>query len=311
LYKDTLYWVDRPTYDEYDNAPYKFYYQYDSTGQYLGKSEKFPRDGKWISFYKDLPYQVASTFSVKDSMITGTSIQYYPNGKKESVYELYRGIDAGFVKYWNQEGILISESQYEYDTSNFFPSSSRIGEWKEWDNSGKLLTLEHYKTGEKHGIQISYYPTGQVKSQTYYNLGQIDGTATEYHPNGEVMEIGNYDNGQRINDSISYEYHPNKSIAAAGRILNENKIDGWTYYYPNGNIKSKGNYCLYPLYHSHGVLYKSVETDQWNYWYPDEKLKAVVTYNSQGEIIEQIYYDQQGLKIDKNTFDQLKETIEN
>ncbi|PHN04875.1 toxin-antitoxin system YwqK family antitoxin [Flavilitoribacter nigricans] len=170
--------------DEHNNTPFKFNYQYDSSGQYLGWIYEFPRDGEWINFFKEDSTKVASVFHVRDSMLNGKSIQYFLSGQKQSEYEFKNGHEVGYVRYWNENGVLTVEHQYGYQDYGHFFSSERIGEWKDWNDQGNLISVNQFQDNELHGKQLEFYENGEIKVEEFYKNGKRDSTWTIYHSNG-------------------------------------------------------------------------------------------------------------------------------
>lgn len=171
-WKGERYWKYQSV-DQHNNTPFKFNYQYDSLGQYLGWVYEFPRDGEWISFFNKDSTKVASIFHVKDSLLNGKSIQYHLNGQKESEFEFYNRQEIGYTRYWNKEGSLISEEQYEYKDYGHFQASIRVGEWKKWDDEGNLIRIINFQDDELHGQQLEFYINGQIKLEEFYISGEI------------------------------------------------------------------------------------------------------------------------------------------
>ena len=54
-----------------------------------------------------------------------------------------------------------------------------------------------FRFGKKHGKWASFYPTGQLQSETEYENGHRTGKTIVWYQNGKVMYEGNYKNDQR------------------------------------------------------------------------------------------------------------------
>ncbi|MBK7243873.1 MAG: hypothetical protein IPH98_08435 [Saprospiraceae bacterium] len=307
-----LYWKYESV-DKHNNTPFKFNYQYDSTGQYLGWILEFPREGEWINFYREDSIKVASIFHIKDSLLNGRSTQFHFSGRKQSEYEFYNREENGYVRYWNEEGILTLEHQYEYKDYGHFQSSIRVGEWRDWDDQGKLIRVNNFDNDELHGKQIEFYETGQVKIEEFYINGQRDSTLTEYHSNGQIFKQVRYRKGEFIEKNPNIEYHPNGKKRGKGNLEEGRKIGTWTYYYENGQKESEGKYGIYTYEREHGDLYFYHKQGMWKYYYPNGTLKAYGTYdNIQIQDIDFGDIPQKGLGIRKDDwryFDENGEAI--
>jgi len=305
--------------DTHNNTPFKFNYQYDSTGQYLGWIYEFPKEGKWINFYKEDSLKVASIFHIKNSLLNGKSTQFYLSGQKESEYEFYNRQEIGYVRYWNEAGVLILEHQYEYKDYGHFQSSIRVGEWKDWDDNGNLIKVSNFHDNEPHGIQLEIFDNGQIQMEEFYKNGKRDSTLTEYHPNGQIFRQVKYRKGEVVEDNPNKEYHPNGKISGKGNLVEGRKDGNWIYYYENENKKSEGKYGTYMYIHEHGDFYFYHKRGLWKYWFQDGAEKAIGTYDeinigdmdfggdSQKGIGIRIddwkYFDKQGNKITQKEFE--------
>ena len=262
-----------------NNTPYKFNYQYDSTGQYLGWKYEFTREGEWISFYKEDSTKVASIFHVKDSLLNGLSTQFYLSGKIQSEFEFYNRENNGFVRYWNEAGKLTLEHQYEYRDYGHYQSSIRIGTWRDWDDNGNLIKLRQFENNELHGSQLEFYENGQIKVEEFYKTGERDSTLTKYHSNGQIFKQIRFIQGEFIKENPNYEYHPNGGISGKGNLEQERKEGLWKYYFENGARESEGNYGTYVYDHDHGDIIFYHKQGQWKYWHLNGEFKAIGTYN--------------------------------
>ncbi len=70
----------------------------------------------------------------------------------------------------------------------------------------KLIEKGTYKAGNKDGVFIKYYSSGQVESETPFTGGKINGTIISYYENGKLKSKRNFKSG--INDGASLKWHP-------------------------------------------------------------------------------------------------------
>lgn len=317
-YKGIKYWKYESV-DSANNTPFKFYYMYDSSGTYLGWQYEFPKDGKWINFYKEDSSKVASIFEIKEGLLNGKSIQYYLDGNKESEYGFFDREENGFVRYWNKAGILTLEHEYKIKDYGHFKSSSRVGEWKDWDENGNLIKIQHFTGNEPDGTQLVFYSDGNVKLEEFYKNGLRDSLVTIYYPNGQIKTRVEYKNGNFVPNNPHREFHPNGKISGIGNLEDGRKIEKWTYFYENGLKESEGEYGTYTYHHDHGDFYFSVKKGLWKNWYSTGNIKAEGQYD--GEEIEDMnfgsdaqsakalrksdwqYFNKKGMKISLSEFE--------
>jgi antitoxin component YwqK of YwqJK toxin-antitoxin module len=85
--------------------------------------------------------------------------------------------------------------------------------------------------GEYHGIQIGYYPNGQIYHKHNYINGKKHGIQIGYYTNGQISCKHNYINGQLHGEVIGC-YDNGKEIM-------------YKYYYINGHQVSKEEWIAY------------------------------------------------------------------
>jgi antitoxin component YwqK of YwqJK toxin-antitoxin module len=279
-YNGIKYWKYESV-DSMNNTPLKFYYLYDSSGTYLGWQYEFPEDGKWINFYKEDSSKVASIFEIRDGLLNGKSIQYNLEGNKLSEYDFFEREENGFVRYWNKAGILTLEHEYKIKDFGHFKSSVRIGEWKDWDQNGNLIKVQHFTDNEPDGRQLVFYRNGKIKIEEFYKNGLRDSLKTLYHPNGQIKARLEYKNGSFVSNNPHQEFHPNGEISGMGDLEEGRKIGKWVYLHENGLKESEGEYGMYTYQHEHGDFYFSVKIGLWKYWYNTGRMKAEGEYEGQ------------------------------
>ena len=131
------------------------------------------------------------------------------------------------------------------------------GLYKEYDKEGKLVVADVYQNGEliKNSdavtfvdVKKEYYPDGKVKTEgTYDYKGRPHGSIVHYDKKGNPQEKEIYQHGILI---------------AKGKIDEKDQKQGyWEYYYPNGQIKAKGEYI------------DNKKAGEWVYYYPDGKIE--------------------------------------
>ncbi|MCF8373652.1 MAG: hypothetical protein K9H64_18670 [Bacteroidales bacterium] len=64
---------------------------------------------------------------------------YFPNGKKWAEVERIGRKRQGYCAIWNEQGIVLEEGYYVDDLKD--------GEWKSYDENGKLLVVQHFSKG--------------------------------------------------------------------------------------------------------------------------------------------------------------------
>lgn len=144
----------------------------------------------------------------------GDFIHYHPNNKiKDKLYYYPNSPKVTAITYYSN-GIKSSEG--------IFIDKRKDGQWLYYNQSGKLVSEEHYKLGKKqgtfklfsqennvllqeetwendqlHGEHKEYYTTGDIRLKWNYKYGKIDGHFESYYLNGSIWNKGQYMGGIR------------------------------------------------------------------------------------------------------------------
>tara|TARA_B100001250_G_scaffold246194_1_gene211663 strand:- start:662 stop:1087 length:426 start_codon:yes stop_codon:yes gene_type:complete len=117
-------------------------------------------------------YSILSLFILRCSYIENNSIykkyarkksiEYYSNGCKKYSASFFNHKFDGPMLRWNEDCILISESNYE--------SGKLHGDWKMYYDEGTLMHSGRYFFGQKNGYERWYYPNGNIKTEVKYSF---------------------------------------------------------------------------------------------------------------------------------------------
>ena len=222
-----------------------------------------------------------------DDVKQGYTRYYYPNGTLWKEMEFVDGLELGIGReYAKSDGRVIKLMYYQKGFISDIENINRIdkarmkqGKWIEfWDNWA-IKTEGEYKNDLKHGYFKEYSKEGVLLSTSKYidgliqedvaELAKLD-IKTEYYPDGNVKIVASYKDD--VPEGIRREYNPKGQVVAGyifknGDIIGEGIIDDegmrdgpWKDYYPNGALKSDGQYetgkrtGLWKFYHPNGVL---------------------------------------------------------
>lgn len=185
------------------------------------------------------------------------SLLIYKNGFVYSHEKINRYNDAnrrtGIWRELYDDGEVRMEGNYT--------NGLRNGVFKHYDKQGKLLTIEQYVDdvlveGEEAtglpDIRQEFYPDGQVKTVGSYQNGKKHGTFRNYDPRGKEEIAFLYEQDNKIAEGI---------LDSLGR-----RIGPWTFYYPTGQVKTKGSYKL------------GLKDGQWSYYFTDGKVVQTGAY---------------------------------
>lgn len=99
--------------------------------------------------------------------------------------------------------------------------------------SGQPFARKSYLNGKLHGISKSWYENGKLQDSAVYKNGIVIGDEKGWHEDGSIKFVTSYDttgNG----DGSSQSFYPNGVIRSKGNYKNEKRTGVW-YYYRNDN----------------------------------------------------------------------------
>lgn len=198
--------------DSLESGEWKMYYEDDSTlyGVFLIKNGM--KDGKFSLYYKSGAKLVEGEFNT--DTLFGSYKSFLENGNKW--VDIYIGGDSINNKYWNQEGELVSKSQFEL-----------------LDVSFPYYIQDSIKTGiDKDGVEIRY--RGDSYNGVRHGFWQV------FDRFGVLIEEGQYNNGLKC---LAWRYFKNGKLVRTGSYNYKGmKSRMWLYYNPEGIILKKEIY---------------------------------------------------------------------
>lgn len=128
---------------------------------------------------------------------------------------------------------------------------------EEFDKNGKPIYWQTYISKfQENGLNISWYPNGQINSICNYINGQRIGVYVQYYDNGKLKEKGNYWINQQGDtlifnnikvDTVPDEHGNMRVVVSSGKDLKDGE---WVYYSEKGVLIRKEKYF-------HGKLIQS------------------------------------------------------
>ncbi len=132
---------------------------------------------------------------------------------------------------------------YKGDTVNYVDvNNKKQGLWIKFNNEGdQILEKGAYLSGQKNGVWISYYPSGNKKHEITYKKGKAIGQARFFYENGLISEEGiwHIDHWQgnykfyNKSGSLAYDWNYDET----GKRTGTQK-----YYHDNGVLKYSGQW---------------------------------------------------------------------
>ncbi len=113
-------------------------------------------------------------------------LNFYSDGNLSSRFHVKNSQFQRFESF-DLSGALLIEGEYL--------DNEPYGEWKYYDDNGKLMLSERYDAGLIDGQSISYYPNGVVESDCEFKKGDKHGKCEFYDQYGKLQIRRFYNNG--------------------------------------------------------------------------------------------------------------------
>ena len=199
---------------------------------YNKKDAKGKRDGLWVQQWKDTRNMLYQG-QYDHGKPSGVWQRYYPDGTLAATMNHVQDTTVVDAVFFHPDGeTKASEGR--------FVKKRKDGNWRIWNESGKLVSDENYKDSLLDGTCKYFFDGGQLLKIETYSNGRTEGPFTEYYENGKKKAEGTYSAGE--------------------------KNGAFKQWFDSGIVDCEGKY------------YKGVQDGTWYYNYPDGKLKLALLY---------------------------------
>ncbi|HMM12285.1 MAG TPA: toxin-antitoxin system YwqK family antitoxin [Bacteroidales bacterium] len=220
-----------------------------------GLTRHYDRSGrllKTIPFVNGLEDGMSFTYDTTGTIIE--LVQYrrgFVTGRERINRRDSEGRPNGLWKWFFEDGSLKSEG--------VFKNGLRNGIFKTYDRKGNLLTIEKYiddilqESAEEVAtleLRRDFWPDGKLKTEATYRQGLPEGIRREYDREGNITTSYVFRQGVLLAEGVLdaaglrqgfwKEFYPNGIIKSQGNYSNNLRIGLWEFYYPDGAIEQKG-----------------------------------------------------------------------
>ncbi|MBI2968671.1 MAG: toxin-antitoxin system YwqK family antitoxin [Bacteroidetes bacterium] len=259
--------------------------------------------------------KLVSIESFRDDMRHGDFLSYYPvkeneeygaihkkinyiNGKEEGkAFEFSK--DSLIITIWNYKNGISLKTEMINRRDRF---GRKYGEWREFYKNGTIKSEGNYRDNKKHGVFRYYFENGTLKGTFTYEEGELikdadpitdmetvkeyypgakikttgtlkkgkpEGVFREFDESGEITASKIFREGSKIAESVKgiidknglkqglwKEYYPEGALKSEGEYKNNVREGEWVFYFENGNIEQKGTY------------FKGKPDGLWKWFYP-------------------------------------------
>ena len=160
----------------------------------------------------------------------GTNFRRWKNGKEvysvsyyldnPAAYKImeatYKEGDLISMRYWNEEGILVTQTLYvdgkqhglsfmsypngQRRSEGLYVEGKRQGPHTTWHQNGQKRAVYTYENGVRNGPYTNWHENGQLYSQSAYKDGKRHGEYKRWHSNGQQWAIRMHENGETVSE---------------------------------------------------------------------------------------------------------------
>lgn len=313
-------------------------YLYGKKNGYYLKYDTITINGKKINF-------LASKEMYISDVKSGLGTYYFPNGIIKTEIPYVEGKKHGVSKEYNQQGVLVTLKKFHYDQITDIEKINRIdnagnkqGIWKYfgdnkqmvleefylegkleglrkfYDESGKLIRIERYKSGElvpeedlndiKENVIIkdTHFADGRIKTSGSY-LNEIPvGVHRTFDSTGLVVQGLVFDSlGVKVAEGVIdktgkkqgdwKDLFSDGTTRAEGKYKNDKRTGNWKFYYPNGKVEQTGKYL------------NGKPDGEWKWYYPNGQISREENFEDGLENGIYTEYDEKGTIIAQGNYE--------
>ncbi len=124
----------------------------------------------------------------------------------------------------------------------FFVNDHPVGEFKRYDENGRLKSFLTYSNDGNEALVVMYHPNGFIASRGIYINQKKEGKWQFFSEYSEGYLIAEEQYTGNIRNGPSLKFYPDSTIAERITYVNDIKQGEWIKYYPDGNICLKSSY---------------------------------------------------------------------
>jgi antitoxin component YwqK of YwqJK toxin-antitoxin module len=214
---------------KYDEL-YGFCSEYYDNGQ-VKSSRKYgynkSKEGTWKTFSKTGVLTSNEVYSF--GKLEGKSITYYDSGKEHVITTYDDGVKEGLYAVKSETGAIL-----EYGTHDY--KGEKTGVWVKNFPSGEMKEKRTYKSGALSGMMEDYSSPKVLLKKYSINNGVVVGNSQTFHPDGSLHISENFNAGGKPNGLYERFNKEGKTIEK-GNYENGKKIKKWFVIGPDGKKK--------------------------------------------------------------------------
>ncbi|OJW84593.1 MAG: hypothetical protein BGO69_07675 [Bacteroidetes bacterium 46-16] len=232
-------------------------------------------DGIMTTFDKD--GHKKSELHYEKGWQSGTQKKYYGNGKLKSVETWdYNEPEGPAIYYDSVTGQPNRELTYFTDKTNLMELNGYCANYYE---PGIIKTEGILMYGEKNGEWKFYDEYGRLSSIKYFERGLLSGSFIQYYTRTGKKAVEGYFVNNKREGLFKYYFKNSDSLSCLERYRNDSMEGHFVYYHEPGIIKSKGDYKA------------NVREGKWEFYYYNGQMKSTEYYKGGIKNGPARYYD--------------------
>lgn len=206
-------------------------------------------------------------------MLTGLIIIFPLSGIGQQKNQIdTQGLKQGYWEKKDQAGFLIYQG--------YFKDDHPVGEFKRYDDSGKLKTISFFSEDGNSNFTKVLYPDGKLMAQGNYIGKEKDSIWNYYNGQGQIISVETYRNG--IKHGKWQTNFASGSLSEEMNYVNDTVHGIWIQYFENGQPRLRVEL-------SHGVYH-----GDYKIFYPDGKVNLEGQYQNDQRVGKWTYYTIEG-----------------
>lgn len=244
-------------------------------------NERSYREGKIIEEGIQMKVEAIELISYYDDGVTvkrkGIYLDSIPVGRH--YFYNTRGKPEKAIRY-NDKGIRTAEGSFD-------ENENRVGEWKNYYETGELMSQGQFVNDRQNGEWKFYFQNGKPEQVGNFNGGVAEGEWKWYFPSGNLLREEMYARGRPGGMSVQYSDSA-ATVIAKGEYVEGEREGFWIE--NAGDAREEGNYVMglkngmWKTYYKDGQLHHAGNFVQGNpdgrhvFYYPDGTLKEEQYY---------------------------------
>jgi uncharacterized protein len=192
--------------------------EYDEQGKYIENSENYDYLGKLITKYD------------------------YNKGKLKEIqaFDSYGKIQFRYRSSENDTIVINYDINRNKISEGIFKDDNKVGEWKNYYNSGQVSSTQFYKENNLEGNCISFYTDGSIYEKRFYVNDKLNGPFTRFYDNGALQTEGNFKDDEKWGNW--FEYYNDGTLKTITYFIKNSKVGFEFEYGVSGNLYGKEKY---------------------------------------------------------------------